>query len=221
VSAELAEGVLPDGKRYIDKAPLLERRAPQVTIGKDITYGMGLGVNTKYGTPVVCHGGDLIGFHSDMMWLPEYGVGAVVLTNSNPGWILRDVFQRKLLEVLFDGKPEADDDLAAQGKTFFQHLAADRKLLTVPADAAEAAKLAKRYANDALGEISVSQAHGATTFDFGEWKSEVATRKNPDGTISFITTAPGISGFEFVVAAVAKRTLIVRDAQHEYVFTEQ
>jgi CubicO group peptidase (beta-lactamase class C family) len=221
VSAELAEGVLPDGKRYIDKAPLLERRVPQVTIGKDVTYGMGLGVNTKYGTPVVCHGGDLTGFHSDMMWLPEHGVGAVVLTNSNPGWILRDVFQRKLLEVLFDGKPEADDDLAAQGKTFFQHLAADRKLLTVPADPAEAAKLAKRYANDALGEISVSQTHGATTFDFGEWKSEVATRKNPDGTISFITTAPGISGFEFVVGAGAKRTLIARDAQHEYVFTEQ
>jgi CubicO group peptidase (beta-lactamase class C family) len=222
VTAELGGGVLPDGRHYIDKVPLLERRAPQVTIGKDETYGMGLMVNTKYGTPVVHHGGDLVGFHSDMMWLPEHGVGAVVLTNSNPGWILRDVFQRKLLEVLFDGKPEADDDLAAQGKTFFQHLAADRKLLTVPADAAEAAKLAKRYANGALGEISVSQAHGATTFDVGEWKSEVATRKNPDGTISFITTAPGIAGFfEFVVGAGTKRTLIVRDAQHEYVFTEQ
>jgi len=70
---------------YIDKAPLLERRAPQVTIGKDITYGMGSRGEHKYGTPVVCHGGDLVGFHSDMMWLPEHGVGAVVLTNSNPG----------------------------------------------------------------------------------------------------------------------------------------
>ena len=221
VSAELAEGVLPDGRRYIAKAPLLERRAPQVTMGKDVSYGMGLAVDTKYGTPVVHHGGDLTGFHSDMLWLPEHGVGAVVLTNSNPGWILRDVFQRKLLELLFDGRPEADDDLAARGKTFFQHLAAERKLLTAPSDAAESAKLARRYANDALGEISVSQTHGATTFDFGEWKSEVATRKNPDGTTSFITTVPGISGFELVVGAGPKRTLIVRDAQHEYVFTEQ
>jgi hypothetical protein len=49
-----------------------------------------------------------------------------------------------------------------------------------------------------------------------------ATRKNQDGTISFITTVPGISGFpEFLVAAAAKRTFIVRDAQHEYLFTEQ
>lgn len=63
----------------------------------------------------------------DMMWLPEHGVGAVVLTNADPGWILRSLSKRKLL--------------------------------TVPADA------------DAGGKL-------------------------------------------------AKRTLIVRDAQHEYVFTE-
>jgi hypothetical protein len=70
----------------------------------------------------------------------------------------------------------------------------------------------------------VSQAAGITSFDFGEWKSEVATRKNPDGTMSFITTTPGVIGFEFVVGkagAAPKRTLVTRDAQHEYVFTEQ
>ena len=38
--------------------------------------------------------------------------------------------------------------------------------------------------------------------------------------MSFITTIPGLIGFEFVVGSGAKRTLTVRDAQHEYVFTE-
>jgi len=64
----------------------------------------------------------------------------------------------------------------------------------------------------------VSRANGTTLFDFGEWRSEVASKKNPDGTISFITTAPGISGSEFVVGAGPKKTLVTRDAQHEYVF---
>ncbi len=219
VEVELAEGTLPGGERYIGKEALLERRVRQVSIGKDDIYGMGLEVNTKYGTPVVHHGGSMIGFYSDMMWLPEQGVGAVVLTNSAPGWILQSIFRRKLLEVLFDGKPEADADVVAAGKTFFDELAADRKLLTSPADAGEVAKLAKRYANDALGEIAVSQAGGVTTFDFGEWKSEVATRKNPDGTMSFLTTSPGVTGFEFVVGSGGKRTLVARDGQHEYVFT--
>ena len=36
----------------------------------------------------------MVGFHSDMMWLPEHQVGAVVLTNGDPGWIVRDEFRR-------------------------------------------------------------------------------------------------------------------------------
>ncbi len=221
VLVELADGMRAHGQRYIAKEPLLERRVPQVSIGKDDTYGMGLVVNTKYGIPVVHHGGDMIGFHSDMMWLPEQGVGAVVLTNADPGWILRTLFRRKLLEVLFDGRPEADADLASEAKTFFEQLAADRKLLTVPADGAEAAKLAKRYHNDALGDVLVTEAGGVTTFDFGEWRSEVASKKNPDGTVSFVTTVPGMTGVEFVVGNGQPRTLITRDAQHEYVFAAQ
>src|SRR5437870_765745 len=72
-----------------------------------------------------------------------------------------------------------------------------------------------------LGEIAVSRSGTRTMFDFGEWKSEVASRKNPDGTISFITVAPGVGGAEFTVASGSKRTLTIRDAQHEYVFEER
>ena len=221
VSMELAEGKLPDGTAYISKEPLLARRAPQVSIGKDVTYGMGLMVDTTYEVEVVHHGGDLVGYHSDMMWLPQQNVGLVILTNADPGWLLRDRIRRKLLELLFDGHPEAEALLNADAKSFFANLAAERKLMTIPADADESAKLAKHYANASLGEITVSTSGSSTIFDFGEWKSEVASRKNPDGTISFITTVPGELGFEFVVGSSARRTLTIRDAQHEYVFEER
>ena len=221
VSMELAEGVLPDGTTYISKEPLLGRRTPQVYIGKDESYGMGLMVDTTYGVPVVHHGGDLVGYHSDMIWLPEQNVGAVILTNGDPGWLIRTRFRRKLLEVLFDGHPEADAGLEGDGKRYFAELAAERKLLTIPADATESAKLAAHYGNASLGDITVGTSGSATVFDFGEWKSDVGSRKNPDGTISFITTVPGAMGFEFVVGSGAKRTLTIRDAQHEYVFEER
>jgi CubicO group peptidase (beta-lactamase class C family) len=221
VSMELAEGKLADGTTYISREPLLERRAAQVHIGKDEVYGMGLMVDTTYGVPVVHHGGDLTGYHSDMIWLPEQNVGAVILTNGDPGWLLRSHLRRKLLEVLFDGRPEAEAKLNADAKSFYSGLAADRRLLTIPADANETAKLGKHYANPSLGEITVSTSGASTVFDFGEWKSEVGTRKNPDGTISFITTVPGAMGFEFVVGSGPKRTLTIRDAQHEYVFEER
>jgi CubicO group peptidase (beta-lactamase class C family) len=222
VQMELDEGKLPNGKQYVSREALLARRAPQVAVGEGQTYGMGLMVDTKYGVTVVHHGGDMIGFHSDMIWLPEHNVGAVILTNADPGWLIRSLFRRKLLEVLFDGKPEADADITAAAKTWFDSLAANRKLMTVPADAEESAKLAAAYSNESLGEIKVSRAGQATVFDFGEWKSEVASRKNPDGSISFLTTAPGISDMELVVgSASGKRTLVIRDPQHEYVFTEK
>jgi hypothetical protein len=131
-------------------------------------------------------------------------------------------FQRKLLEVLFDGRPEADADVGAQAKSFFDRLAADRKLLTVPAAGSDVAKLATRYVNDALGTITVQRAGAATVFDVGEWKSEVGSRRNPDGTTSFLTIASGILfGLEFVVGSGPQPTLITRDGQHEYVFAAQ
>ena len=93
-----------------------------------------------------------------------------------------------------------------------------RKLLTVPADATLAGQLAPRYSNDALGDIVEHRDGGSTVFDFGEWKAAVASRKNPDGSLSFVTISPGVDGIEFVVSNGPTPALVTRDAQHEYTF---
>jgi CubicO group peptidase (beta-lactamase class C family) len=220
VAMELDEGALPGGARYVSRDALFARRAPGVAVGADAAYGMGLFINTKYDVTVIDHGGDMFGYHSDMMWLPEAHVGAVVLTNGDNGPMIRDRFQRKLLELLYDGKPEADAALAADAKNSFSDLAAQRKLFTVPAAADAAAKLAPRYHSAALGDIAVTHAGGKTIFDFGEFKSEVATMINPDHTTSFVTIITGLAGLSFVAGvADGKPTLTTRDGQHEYVFT--
>jgi hypothetical protein len=193
-----------------------------VIVGENVTYGMGLMVDTKYGIQVVHHGGDLAGYHSDMIWLPDYGVGAVILTNADSGVIIRGPLLRRLLEVLFDGKPEAEDMLKIAGAQRKAAIAKERERLTVPADSTAVAKLAPRYASSALGELKILKERDATVFDVGEWKSSVASRRNDDGTISFITIDPTLHGFEFVVADEGgKRRLIIRDGQHEYPFVEE
>jgi hypothetical protein len=61
----------------------------------------------------------------------------------------------------------------------------------------------------------------ATMFDFGFWKSKVASRKNDDGTTSFVTIDPTNAGFNVVVTTKdGKRGLVLRDGQHEYHCTE-
>jgi hypothetical protein len=77
-------------------------------------------------------------------------------------------------------------------------------------------KLASGYSNPAVGGIVVKKKGSATIFDFGEWSSEMASRKNPDGTVSFLTIVPGFSGLEFVAG---DKSLTLRDSQHEYVYT--
>ncbi len=222
VQMELAEGVLPSGERYIGRDALLARRTPQVASGSRATYGMGLEVVTRHDVTLVHHGGDLIGYHSDMMWLPEHGVGAVVLTNGAPGWTIPDGFKRKLLEVLFDGTPEADAAAAAGAKSYYARQAAIRRSLDRPPDAELVAGLAGRYVNDVLGEVEVRAQGGVLTFDFGEWSSEMASRSNPDGTWSLVGISPGVDFVDLVVGSEGgKRTLTLVDYQHEYVFVEE
>jgi CubicO group peptidase (beta-lactamase class C family) len=221
VQLELNLGKLPDGRQLVSTQNLLARRAPQIPVGEDTTYGMGLEVDHKYGIPVVSHGGSMAGFKSNLYFLPYSGVGAVLLTNSDNGGMLLGPFERRLVEVLFDGKPEAAGDVASVAARHKAALAKDRERLVVPAAPALVSVLARHYSSKELGTLDVLTEDGVTTFDFGEWKSTVASRKNDDGTISFITIDPTLVGFEFVAGERSgKRLLVIRDGQHEYTFIE-
>jgi CubicO group peptidase (beta-lactamase class C family) len=222
VQLEADRGKLPDGKQLVSAENLVMREKPQVMLGEDSWYGMGVMVDKTYGVPVVSHGGDLAGFHSDWYLLPDSGIAAVILTNSDSGVLLRGPLSRRMLEVVFDGKPEAEKEIEASAAQYKAELAKARERLVVPAAPDQVAKLAKKYRSKELGDIDVTSANGRTVFDFGEWKSAVASRKNDDGSISFITIDPSVGGFEFVVGDKGgKRTLTIRDGQHEYTFTEQ
>ena len=221
VRNELTLGKLPNGKQLVSAENLLARRAPQVQLGEDSSYGMGLAVDHTYGVPVISHGGSMSGFKSNWFAVPDSGVGAVLLTNSDNGGMMLGPFGRRLLEVLFDGKPEAEAEVAARAAAHKAELAKERERLVVPPAQAAVDGLAKKYSSKELGDLSVTTENGATIFDLGEWHSSVASRKNDDGTTSFITIDPGTDGFEFVVGERdGKKVLVIRDGQHEYTFTE-
>ena len=219
VLMELNRGKTPEGAPLIGEANWAERYKPQVMVSEDVTYGMGLIVDKQYGITVASHGGDMLGFHSNMIWLPEYGIGVTILTNSDAGVLLRGPLQRKLLEVVFDGRPEADERLKVSIANRKAEAARVRELLTLPVPADAIKPLAAAYASPALGHIKVVKTGGKLRFQFDHWTSEVALRKNEDGTQSFITIDPGIAGIEFVRDDKATQpTLVLRDAQHEYRF---
>ena len=221
VQLEITQGVLPDGKRLVSAENLLARRKRSVPIGENAYYGMGLATDATWGVTVVHHGGSLAGYKSDILVLPDAQVGAVVLTNADTGDAMLRPFMRRLLEVLYDGKPEAAPMVAASAKAIQAEIATERKRLVVPAAPAAVSDLADHYVSPELGHISVKRTGANVVFDFGAWSSQVASRRNDDGTVSFVTIDPTNAGFVFTVAkSGAKRGLVLRDGQHTYQYTE-
>ena len=111
--------------------------------------------------------------------------------------------------------------MAASAARLDAEIAKERPHLVVPPDAGLSANLAPHYVNADLGHITVSRANGGVVFDFGTWKSSVASRKNDDGTVAFVTVDPGDVGSEFEVGTKdGKRALTIRDGQHVYVYVE-
>ena len=221
VENEITEGVLPNGKRYIGAANLVERRKPNVPLGEHGFYGMGLMGDKTADVPWYHHGGDLIGFHSDLYFIPDAKVGAVLLTNTDSGAAMRAPFIRRLLELLYDGKPEAAASIKAASGSIKAGRIAERKTLTFPADPATAAGLASRYVSSDLGTLAFTRKNGQLFAGNGVWDLPMATRVNADGSKSVVTAATGLTGIEFVIAdAGGKRGLVIRDGQHEYRYTE-
>ncbi|WAC64039.1 serine hydrolase [Pseudoxanthomonas sp. SL93] len=219
VSVELARGRLPDGKRYVGADALLARWAPQVALGAEASYGMGLVIDRSGGVRSVQHGGSMPGYQTGMLWLPEHDVGIVLLTNADNGAALMGLMRRRLLEVLFDGRPMAAGELAAAAARLSTSAAAERRSLTVPAPAPVVDTLEGTYRNALLGPMELRREGGRTIVDFGEWRSEVGTRHNSDGTSTLVTVDPGTDGYELIVEDSPQGArLVLLESQHRYVF---
>lgn len=219
VRFELNDGKLDDGMQYVSTTNLLQRRVPNVPVGEDRTYGMGLQVDRGYGVDVVHHGGSMGGYKSDIMVIPSAGIGAVILTNADDGQMLLGPFKRRVLELLYDGKPEAADDVAAAAARNKAELATERERVSVVPDAAAVKALASEYSSPELGHLNVSRDGDQVTFKFRTITSRMGTRKNDDGTVSFVSIDPTLLYFPLVVGTEKDNpALIVRDGQHEYKF---
>jgi CubicO group peptidase (beta-lactamase class C family) len=218
VRLELARGRLPDGSTLVSEKNLLARRVPQVRVGENSWYGMGLRIEDVKGVRVVSHGGAMFGYKSNFFFVSAAGVGGVVLTNADSGGRVARAVMQRTLEILYDGRPEAEEDLLAATRETRAFLLGEQRDWTLPPEPAEVKRLAGSYRNAALGDIVVRRSRDEVVFRFGAWRSRMASKRNPDGTTSFVTVDPGVRSFEFtaVPSAGVYRRLRLRDSQHTY-----
>lgn len=101
-----------------------------------------------------------------------------------------------------------------------QWIAANRRALTIPANPQALQTLAARYRHPVLGSITVVNDGQRPYSDFGAWRAPLASRRNADGSTTFVAATAGWSPGLLAGQRDGKRTLTIRDQQHEYVHVE-
>lgn len=217
-SLELAEGAL-GGKQLVSRESMLRRRTPQIKIDDNTSYGLGLIVEKDHGVALIHHGGNTIGFTSDLFVLPEHNLGVVLLTNAGGANAFHNAVRRRFLELAFDGKPSAQSNLTASIERAKQQVKETRALLKTPPDAAWLGKLAGKYSNDDLGSLEVRREGAGYVVDVGEWSCEVAQERDLDATEKLLVIGAPYAGLELVPREEGGTTVLVLDAgQVKYVF---
>lgn len=220
VQLELNRGVAEDGTRRVAEQPLLARRTPGIKMDRDTHYGLGLMVENYRGITVVQHGGSILGFDSDLLFVPEAGSGLILLTNAASGYELEQVVRAKFFEMLF-----GDD---ADAEKIINHLVAQRIEQSarfcskVSIDAKDTDWLGEwrgRYRNPDLGALEVKRMGDQYLVASESWTLRVASRAEDNGEKTIIVVEPPFKGLRFIPRKLGEeRTLVIDDAQVTYEF---
>lgn len=93
---QLGHGEL-EGQRLIGAATLEETWTSNIEIQEGVGYGLGWMLHERQGQRVIEHGGNIAGFGAEVAFMPEAGVGFVLLTN-----VTGTPLQQLSLGIVFD-----------------------------------------------------------------------------------------------------------------------
>jgi hypothetical protein len=222
---QLNQGVAADGTRVVSEANLLVTREPQVPVSADASYGLGWFVGTYKGLPLIEHGGNTLGFTSDLAFLPDTGLGMVVLTNAQATNAFSSLIRTRLFDLVFD-----DVDAQADAEAVAFTLDSLTELLQMPetmldsvdVDAVQA--YTGTYTNAALGEVTLELIDGALIIDVGEFRTAVLPVMDEDDLTQvdyYISVDPPMSGqqLQFEEGADGVIQMVLGSGVTEYTFT--
>lgn len=184
VIMQLNEGVSADGERVVSAESLAETWIPRVPVSAGTSYGLGWFVDSYKGQPVIHHGGNTLGFTSDLAFLPEAELGIVTLTNAQGANLFTGAVRTRFLELVFAQAPEGDAMVAFALEQQEEVLADLAEAIGPVPDLIAVAPYVGEYANDALGEVELEIVDGRLIFDAGEFAAEVRVATGELGRVA-------------------------------------
>lgn len=171
----LKQGASANGHRVVSEGNLAYQWEPRVAIDTQIGYGLGWHTEDYRGLKVVHHPGGTAGFASELVVIPEYGVGFALLTNSLD--MVKPIGRMatyRLLEMLTGNEQTYDYETRKAAKSIGWQMLLLSIITKEKADPDELAPYLGTYHNDSLGEVALLMHEDRSLWiDFGEYESEI------------------------------------------------
>ncbi len=220
---QIQHGLAPGGQRIVSETNLLETWKPQVAVDADTSYGLGWLVGSYKGVKMIFHGGNTLGFSSDLAFLPYVGLGIVVLANGQGANLLTEGLRYRLLELVYDQPAEYEktiqyvEEQAAKGQEQLRAQRADA------IDQAAVQPFLGQYVNQALGEVTLRLDGGKLVLDAGEFQTALLQMKErAPGGIGFLAADPPIAGLQVMLrrSVAGQPEVVIRSPSgfEEYIF---
>jgi CubicO group peptidase (beta-lactamase class C family) len=221
---ELNRGVAPSGRRVVSAENLEETWRPQVPVDGATQYGLGWFVGDYKGQPLIAHGGNTLGFTSDLAFLPDANLGIVTLANGYGSNAMNEAIRTRLFELVFQQPAAAESSAAFALQQANAQTAALAAQLNDTLDAAALAPFVGRYANQALGELTLALDEDGLVLDAGEFRSQLkpvhSASGSPDALIMVESPLPGVR-FTLAHDAAGKPTIVMEAEPDPYTFTKR
>lgn len=218
---EINKGVTVDGKRVVSEVNLLETWKPQVQVAAETSYGLGWFIDQYKGLKVIHHGGNTLGFTSEFAFLPDAGLGIVVMTNGQASNLFNEAIRVRLLELVYDQPMEYDANIDFAIQQGDENLAKAQKQFRELDEEAVQPYLGT-FQSDVLGDMLITLADGKLTMDVGEFVTELRKIITDSGEVRYAMVEPPLTGnvLEFKTDDKDKPVIVIDLVTDVYTFSK-
>lgn len=155
--ARFASALLPiDGAGpALPAASVVEAWTPHVAITDTLSYGLGWFVERRGGHLVVHHGGNTLGFTTEVALVPASSLAVIVVANAVSSNNLTVGIRDRLLELVFQREPRVERDLELSLQRGTEVLDGVRSDLGDTVELADVREHLGRFVHERAGEVSL------------------------------------------------------------------
>lgn len=207
----LNNGTTPDGTQIITPNSLETLWEPQVQISAQDDYGLGFIVSDYFGVRLISHAGNLVGYTSEMAFVPEADLGFIMLTNARSTNSINATARNRLLELVYgrdensaetllenlreqeddaETTPEATPEMTPEATP---EASDERNFGAVEVDLV--ADYTGTWGNDTLGEITLElNDEDRLYIDAGEFRGEIITVRRGGEVLNYVYSEAPFEG---------------------------